>query len=94
MEKKLKFLDRLHRRFDRIGELVGDKGMQCLSQTHVLVVGVGGVGSFAAESLVRSGVGKVTLVDFDLVWQYKIQIVSYKRSKVLLGSPKPNCSCG
>ena len=41
--------------------------MQCLSQTHVLVVGVGGVGSFSAESLVRSGVGKVTLVDFDLV---------------------------
>lgn len=58
---------RLHRRFDRIGRLIGDKGMQCLSQTHVLVVGVGGVGSFAAESLVRSGVGKVTLVDFDLV---------------------------
>ena len=58
---------RLHRRFDRIGRLVGDKGMQYLSQTHVLVVGVGGVGSFAAESLVRSGVGKVTLVDFDLV---------------------------
>ena len=58
---------RLHRRFDRIGRLVGDKGMEYLSQTHVLVVGVGGVGSFAAESLVRSGVGKITLVDFDLV---------------------------
>jgi tRNA threonylcarbamoyladenosine dehydratase len=58
---------RLHRRFDRIGRLVGDRGMEGLSQTHVLIVGVGGVGSFAAESLVRSGVGKVTLVDFDLV---------------------------
>ena len=58
---------RLHRRFDRIGRLVGDKGMEYLSQSHVLVVGVGGVGSFAAESLVRSGVGKITLVDFDLV---------------------------
>ena len=58
---------RLHRRFDRIGRLVGDVGMQHLATTHVLIVGVGGVGSFAAESLIRSGVGKVTLVDFDLV---------------------------
>ncbi len=56
---------RLHRRFDRMGRLVGDPAMAKLFQTHVMIVGVGGVGSFAAESLVRSGVGKVTLVDFD-----------------------------
>ncbi len=58
---------RLHRRLDRIARLLGDERMQRLAASHVVVFGCGGVGSFAAESLVRSGVGKVTLVDFDLV---------------------------
>ncbi|MCB9557473.1 MAG: tRNA threonylcarbamoyladenosine dehydratase [Deltaproteobacteria bacterium] len=58
---------RLHRRFDRIGRLVGDQGMAKLFASHVVVVGLGGVGSFAAESLARSGVGRLTLVDFDKV---------------------------
>ncbi len=56
---------RLHRRFDRMGRLVGDPVMEKLFQTHVMIVGLGGVGSFAAESIARSGVGKITLVDFD-----------------------------
>lgn len=55
----------LHRRFDRMGRLVGDEAMEKLANAHVMVIGVGGVGSFAAESLARSGVGKITLVDFD-----------------------------
>ena len=46
---------------------MGDAGMARLFDAHVTVVGMGGVGSWAAESLVRSGVGNVTLVDFDLV---------------------------
>lgn len=58
---------RLHRRFDRMGRLVGDAGMERLFASHVMVVGLGGVGSWAAESLVRSGVGTLTIVDFDLV---------------------------
>lgn len=58
---------RLHRRFDRVGRLVGDRAMAKLFRSHVVVVGVGGVGSFAAESLSRSGVGKLTLIDFDRV---------------------------
>jgi tRNA A37 threonylcarbamoyladenosine dehydratase len=58
---------RLHRRFDRIGRLVGDAAMQRLLGSHVMVVGLGGVGSWAAEALARSGVGRLTLVDFDLV---------------------------
>ena len=41
--------------------------MDRLLTAHVMVFGIGGVGSFAAESLVRSGVGKVSIVDFDLV---------------------------
>jgi tRNA A37 threonylcarbamoyladenosine dehydratase len=56
---------RLHRRFDRMGRLVGDPGMQRLMGAHVMVIGLGGVGSFAAESLARSGVGELTIVDFD-----------------------------
>jgi tRNA A37 threonylcarbamoyladenosine dehydratase len=58
---------RLHRRFDRMGRLVGDEGMRRLLNAHVMVIGVGGVGSFCAEGLIRSGVGHVTLVDFDLI---------------------------
>lgn len=58
---------KLHRRFDRMGRLVGDAGMQRLFASHVLVVGLGGVGSWTAESLARSGVGKLTIVDFDLI---------------------------
>ncbi|WP_413574902.1 ThiF family adenylyltransferase [Bdellovibrio sp. HCB290] len=57
----------LHRRFDRMGRLVGDATMKKLMNTHVMVVGIGGVGSWAAESLARSGVGHITVVDFDEV---------------------------
>lgn len=55
----------LHRRFDRMGRLVGDAVMEKLFGTHVLILGLGGVGSWAAESLARSGVGKITIADFD-----------------------------
>ena len=58
---------RLHRRFDRMGRLVGDRAMERLLGSQVTVIGLGGVGSHAAEALVRSGVGRVTLVDFDRV---------------------------
>lgn len=55
----------LHRRFDRMGRLVGDEMMQKLFNTHVMVIGLGGVGSWAAESLARSGVGRITIIDHD-----------------------------
>lgn len=58
---------RLHRRFDRLGRLYGDEVVARLARAHVLVIGLGGVGSFAVESLARSGVGRLTLVDFDRV---------------------------
>lgn len=58
---------KLHRRFDRIGRLVGDHGMAKLFRSRVAVIGLGGVGSFAAEALVRSGIGCIDLVDFDMV---------------------------
>jgi tRNA threonylcarbamoyladenosine dehydratase len=47
--------------------LTGYSGMKKLTDAHVMVIGLGGVGSFAAESLLRSGVGSLSLVDFDMV---------------------------
>ena len=58
---------KLHRRFDRMGRLVGDPKMKKIMNAHVAVIGLGGVGSYAAEMLVRSGIGTITLVDFDQV---------------------------
>ncbi|UJR87166.1 tRNA threonylcarbamoyladenosine dehydratase [Sandaracinus amylolyticus] len=54
-----------HRRFDRAARLFSEPGLHRLTGARVLVFGMGGVGSFAAESLARSGVGHVTLIDFD-----------------------------
>ena len=47
--------------------LVGNEGIEQLQKAHVLVVGLGGVGSFAAEFICRSGVGEMTIVDGDVV---------------------------
>lgn len=57
----------LHRRWDRAGRLLGESSMELLASKHVAVFGLGGVGSFSAESLARTGLGKLTLVDFDRV---------------------------
>lgn len=55
------------RRFGGISRLFGAKGYERLTQSHVVVVGLGGVGSWAAEALVRTGVGSICLVDGDRV---------------------------
>lgn len=47
--------------------IIGDAAAEHLSSCHVLVVGMGGVGSFAAEFIVRSGVGRMTIVDGDVI---------------------------
>jgi tRNA A37 threonylcarbamoyladenosine dehydratase len=52
-------------RFGGIGRLYSSAGLQRLRQAHVCVVGIGGVGSWAAEALARSGIGNITLVDLD-----------------------------
>lgn len=54
----------LHR-FSRSELLIGAKGLSTLADSHVMICGVGGVGSYAAEALGRAGVGRITLVDFD-----------------------------
>lgn len=53
--------------FHRTELLVGGEGFDTLQNARVCVIGLGGVGSYAAEALVRSGVGHLTLVDFDKV---------------------------
>ena len=58
---------KVHRRFDRMARLTGVQGLENLYNAHVMVVGLGGVGSHAAEALARSGVGRLSLVDFDMV---------------------------
>lgn len=51
--------------FHRTELLVGRKGWARLQRASVLVVGLGGVGSYAAEAIARSGIGRIGLVDFD-----------------------------
>ncbi len=57
--------ERVHRRWDRLIRLVGNDGIRKLLDSHVTIFGLGGVGSYAAEALARSAVGRMTLVDFD-----------------------------
>lgn len=52
---------------ERTQLLVGEKGLEKLNNAHVLIVGLGGVGSYAAEAIGRSGVGKMTIIDGDSV---------------------------
>lgn len=52
-------------RFGGIGRLFGELELTKLQQSHVAIVGVGGVGCWAAEMLARSGVGQITLIDAD-----------------------------
>ncbi|MGY8832693.1 MAG: tRNA threonylcarbamoyladenosine dehydratase, partial [Pseudomonadales bacterium] len=52
-------------RFAGIARLYGRQGAERLAAAHVAVVGIGGVGSWAAEALARSGVGEISLFDLD-----------------------------
>lgn len=53
--------------YDRTRMLIGEEGINRLQNAHVLIAGVGGVGSYAAEALARAGVGTLTLLDNDVV---------------------------
>ncbi len=54
-------------RFGGVARLYGREGLRRLRSAHVLVVGLGGVGSWVAEALARTGIGALTLVDLDEV---------------------------
>lgn len=54
-------------RFGGIARLYGSQALNKLQQAHMVVIGLGGVGSWAAEALVRSGVGELTIIELDEV---------------------------
>lgn len=67
--------------------LIGDDGAKTLASKSVLVVGVGGVGGYVCEMLARAGIGKMTIVDFDIVSSSNInrQIIATHST---VGQPK------
>ncbi len=73
--------------FIREEMLLGAEAMEKLRASHVAVFGIGGVGSFAAEALARSGVGRLTFVDNDVVSESNInrQIIALRST---VGRPK------
>ena len=52
---------------ERTELLLGEQGLERLRDRHVLIVGLGGVGAFAAEAICRSGVGRLTIADGDVI---------------------------
>lgn len=62
----------VRRRFGGLERLYGAAGAQAIARAHVVVVGLGGVGSWAAEALARSGVAQLTLIDLDHVAESNI----------------------
>ena len=90
------------RRVTALQRLYGPEAAQRIATAHVVVVGIGGVGSWSAESLARSGVGRLTLIDMDHVSESNInrQIhatdANIGQSKVLamkerISSYQPSC---
>ena len=53
--------------FERIEQFLGKENLEKIKNTCVLIVGLGGVGGYAMEALLRSGIGKLILIDFDKV---------------------------
>lgn len=71
-ETELADLADLERRFGGLERLYGPQALRCLAGAHVAVAGIGGVGSWCAEALARSGVGQLTLIDMDHVAESNI----------------------
>ena len=62
----------LERRFGALARLYGSAGARRIHSAHVVVVGLGGVGSWAAEALARSGIARLTLIDLDHIAESNI----------------------
>ena len=75
-------------RFAGLGRLYGADDFALLSGLHIAVIGIGGVGTWAAEAVARSGIGHITLVDFD-----SIAISNVNRQIVALGSTVERKKC-
>ena len=59
--------DEYDRRFSGVAKIYGDDSFHHYENSHVMVIGIGGVGSWAVEALARTGIGELTLVDMDVV---------------------------
>lgn len=53
--------------FERTHILLADAGLQLLAGKHIFVAGLGGVGAYCADALARAGIGKLTLVDHEVI---------------------------
>lgn len=73
----------LQRRFGGLERLYGVDGATRIRKAHVAIVGIGGVGSWAAEALARSGVGCLTLVDMDHVAESNINRQAHALSSTI-----------
>ncbi len=62
----------LKRRFSGVENLYGNKAIDCFMQAHIIVIGIGGVGSWVVEALARNAIGKLTLIDMDVVSESNI----------------------
>lgn len=74
-------------RFTRTELLLGQEGMDVLKRSKVAVFGIGGVGSFTCEALIRSGLGKIIIVDYDIIDVTNINRQIHANSKTI-GLPK------
>jgi len=78
--------------FTRTQILIGEAALNKLQQARVAVIGLGGVGSYAAEALARAGIGKFLLIDFDVVnWSNLNRQLLALHSTV--GQPKTQIMC-
>ena len=91
-------------RFGGIRRLYGNSAVDKLQQAHVCVIGIGGVGSWAAEALARTAVGKITLIDLDdvcitninrqlhaltdTIGQIKVDVMAQRIAQI-----NPQCQC-
>ena len=76
-----------HSFFERLSLLTSEDALKKLNKTNVLVFGAGGVGSWAAEALVRSGVGKIGIIDNDAVCASNINR-QIEATSLTIGLPK------
>lgn len=70
-------------RFGGISRLYGNQALDILHQAHICVIGIGGVGSWAAESLARTGIGRITLIDHDDIAESNINRQVHSLSNTL-----------
>ncbi len=58
--------------FERFESLIGKRGLEQIKQKTILVIGIGGVGGYVVESLIRSGISKIIIVDPDIIEETNI----------------------